>query len=271
MGTNLLKYTLTLERGTYPERVVNYAISTPMKSIVDLRDKLPVIYDQGNLGSCTANALSYCFDFVDDTSFYPSRLFLYYNTRLLDKNINQDAGSTLTQGIRALERYGISSENTWPYIINRFKIKPCDASYNEGTKHKVLNANRVAQTLASMKGCLNQGFPFVTGILIYSSFESTLVSKTGNVPMPNTKREKLLGGHAVTCVGYNDIRGVWIMKNSWGSLWGDRGYFYLPYPYLLSKTLSGDLWQITKVSVLSTPKKIMVYKKLEQTKFLKRY
>lgn len=271
MGTNPLKYNLLLERGTYPERVLNYTISSPMKAIVDLRNKLPVVYDQGSLGSCTANALCYCFDFVDDTTFYPSRLFLYYNTRLLDKNINQDAGSTLTQGIRALERFGISSENTWPYIINNFRNKPSDVSYNEGTKHKILNANRVIQTLSSMKGCLNQGFPFVTGILIYSSFESISVSKTGYVPMPNTKTERLLGGHAVTCIGYNDQKGIWIMKNSWGPSWGDRGYFYLPYAYLLSNKLSGDLWQITKVSILSIPKKIMIYKKLEQTKFLKKY
>jgi C1A family cysteine protease len=80
----------------------------------------------------------------------------------------------------------------------------------------------------------------------------------------------LLGGHAVTCVGYNDAKGVWIMKNSWGSRWGDKGHFYLPYAYLLSTRLSGDMWQITKVKVLTTAQKIMVYKKLETTKYIKK-
>jgi C1A family cysteine protease len=88
--------------------------------------------------------------------------------------------------------------------------------------------------------------------------------------MPNTRTEQLLGGHAVTCVGYNDAKGVWIMKNSWGIGWGDKGNFYLPYNYLLSASLSGDLWQITKVYVLSTPQKIMINKTLEKTKFLRK-
>jgi C1A family cysteine protease len=278
MALNPIKYSLIVERGMCPERVVDFTITTLSKNniivpkiipaIVDLRNKLPVIYDQGNLGSCTANALCYCFDYVDDTNFYPSRLFLYYNVRMLDKNVNQDAGSTLTQGIVALEKYGISSENLWPYIIPKFRDKPSPNAYLDASKHKLLSAKRVQQTMSSMKGCLQSGFPFVTGIMIYSSFESNVATKTGYIPMPNTRTERLLGGHAVTCVGYNDTRGVWIMKNSWGTGWGDNGNFYLPYNYLLSASLSGDLWQITKVYVISTPRKIMVNKKLEQTKFL---
>ena len=272
------KYCLIIERGTFPERVTDYTIlklSLPSKvsypSIVDLRNKLPVVYDQGNLGSCTANALCYCFDFIDDTTFYPSRLYVYYNTRMLDKTINEDVGSTLTQGINALQRYGICSEKTWPYIINRFRLKPSSSAYIDGSKHKVLRANRVLQTMSSMKGCLNQKLPFVTGIMVYSSFESDVVTKTGYVPMPNPQKEQFLGGHAITCIGYNDVKKVWIMKNSWGVNWGDRGYFYLPYDYLLSTTLSGDLWQITQINVLSKSQKIMVNKRLEATKFLKKY
>ena len=108
-------------------------------------------------------------------------------------------------------------------------------------------------------------------ILIYTSFEGRVVNTTGYVPMPNTKTERLLGGHAVICVGYNDAKGVWIMKNSWGTRWGDSGYFYLPYNYLLSSTLAGDMWQITKVEIISKNRKIMVNKMLEKTKYLKKY
>jgi len=277
MSIDFQKYSLIIEQGACPEKVKDYTLlssnrtSASSLKVVDLRNKLPVVYDQGSLGSCTANALCYCFDYIDDTSFYPSRLFLYYNVRLLDKSVNQDAGSTLTQGINALEKYGVCNENLHPYIISRFKNKPTSNAYLDGSKHTVLSSNRVLQTISSIKGCLARNLPFVTGIMIYTSFESIQVAKTGYVPMPNTTKEQFLGGHAVTCVGYDDNKRVWIMKNSWGVNWGDRGYFYLPYDYLLSNTLSGDMWQITQIRVLSKPQKVVVNRKLESTKHLKRY
>lgn len=266
------KYNLKVERGMCPEKIKNYSLSgsVSLPTSVDLRSKLTVMYDQGQLGSCTANALCYCFVF-NDNKWSPSRLFLYYNERMLDKDINEDAGSTLTQGINALIKYGVCSEKLWSYNINKFSVKPPTAAYVEGEKHQVLTSARVLQTLASMKGCLNSGFPFVVGIEVYQSFESDAVAKTGMVPMPNTKTEQLLGGHAITCVGYNDTKGVWIMKNSWGAGWGDKGYFYLPYAYLLSNSLAGDMWQVTKVEVLTTSQKIMVNKALEASKHLKKY
>jgi len=270
MATNPTKYSLIIERGTFPERLTDYTVTTPLPGVVDLRSKLKIMYDQGDLGSCTSNALCYSFVFNNST-YTPSRLFLYYNERMLDRDVSQDAGSTLTQGINALEKYGVCQESTWPYIINKFAIKPPANAYTEGAQHEVLSALRVKQTMASMKGCLSSGFPFVTGIEVYSSFEGTVATNTGYVPMPNTKTEQLLGGHAVTCVGYNDAKGVWIMQNSWGTSWGDKGYFYLPYNYLLSSSLAGDMWQITKVHVLSTPQKIMVRRINEATKHLKRY
>jgi len=264
------KYSLVLEYGMMPERVKNYSVSTSLPGMVDLRSKIPIMYDQGELGSCTANAL--CYSYVSENkTLNPSRLFLYYNERILDKDINEDIGSTLTQGINALEKYGICSEKTWPYNINNSSVKPSVKAYCEGSKYEILNASRVQQTVTSMKGCLHSGLPFVVGIEVYSSFESPIVNNTGYVPIPNTKTEKLLGGHAVICVGYNDARNVWIMQNSWGTQWGDNGYFYLPYNYLLSSTLAGDMWQITKAKVISSQQRISINKRLEETKYLKMY
>jgi len=228
------KYCLIVERGVSPEKVVNYSISTPLPTNVDLRNKIPIMYDQDNLDSCTANALCYSFVF-DNTTYRPSRLFLYYNEKELNNN-----ESTLSQGINALKTYGICDEKSWPYDINNCAVKPPTTAYTEGLLHQVLSANRVQQTMSSMKGCLSSGLPFVVGIEIYLSFESTVATNTGYIPMPKTKTEQLLGGHAVICVGYNDARGVWIMQNSWGSGWGDKGYFYLPYNYLLSPSLAGN-------------------------------
>jgi C1A family cysteine protease len=191
---------------------------------------------------------------------------------MLDKDVSNDTGSKLSEGINALEKYGVCQESTWPYIINNFAIKPPVNAYTEGEHHQILSAKRVQHTMSSMKGCLNSGFPFVLGIEIYSSFESQEVTNTGYVPMPNTKKEQLLGAHAVTCVGYDDEKNVWIMQNSWGTLWGDSGYFYLPYNYLLSSTLAGDMWQITRVRVLSQQQKILINKTNEVAKYkIKKY
>jgi C1A family cysteine protease len=99
-----------------------------------------------------------------------------------------------------------------------------------------------------MKTCLASGFPIVVGIAVYSSFESGTVAKTGVVPMPKSN-EECLGGHAVVCVGYDDKAQTWIMRNSWGLGWGNKGYFTLPYLYLLDSSLCSDLWCITSLKI----------------------
>ena len=242
------KYTLTVEKGIAPERVRNFASRYRVAAKVDLRSKIKIMYDQGNIGSCTANALCYAYVFGAPT-FSPSRLFLYYNERVLDGgDYTIDDGSTLSQGINALETYGVCKESSWAYITNNIAVKPSKEAYIEGLKNEVLMASRVLQTMDSMKGCLIAGYPFVVGFEVYSSFESSKVSATGMVPMPNTVTEPLLGGHACICLGYDDSKKVWIMQNSWGTGWGDKGYFYLPYAYLTSSELAGDIWRILKIS-----------------------
>ena len=99
----------------------------------------------------------------------------------------------------------------------------------------------------SMKNSLFNGNPFVVGFLVYESFESQKVANTGYVPLPKLGKEKLLGGHAVTRVGYDENKQVWIMRNSWGTGWGENGYFYMPYKYLTSDLASGAFWTITKM------------------------
>ena len=244
------KYNLIIERGVADEKIISYS-ETSTVSKVDLRSKIPFTYDQGNLVNSTANALCYCYIFINPTC-NPSRLFLYYNERKLDNNILGDPSLTLSQGINALEKFGICSEIMWPYLINTFTNKqPSVDAYSEAEKNQAIKGYRVEQTSTSLKGCLNSGDPFVVGILIYESFESKNASKTGMIPMPNVVHEKLLGGHAVTCIGYDDTSQVWIMKNSWGSNWGDHGSFYLPYKYLLDTKLTGDIWKISKFNINS--------------------
>jgi C1A family cysteine protease len=112
---------------------------------------------------------------------------------------------------------------------------------------KALQYQSVPQVLAQMKGCLASGYPFVYGFTVYESFESTQVAQTGIVPMPASS-EKVLGGHAVLAVGYDDSSQRFIVRNSWGPGWSLKGYFTVPYAYLTDSNLSDDFWTIRLVA-----------------------
>lgn len=232
---------------------------------VDLRPKIKFIYDQGLLGSCTANALCYTYLFNYQISV-PSRLFLYHNSLVLQNNLN-DVGSTLGNAINALNNNGLCNEKTWPYIISKFRNTPSQLAFDEGKISNKIDSSKVFQTLNDLKTCLASGSPFVCGIYVYSSFLNINVSRTGNIPLPNTRRESFLGGHALTCVGYDDTRQVFIMVNSWGNKWGDKGFCYIPYTYLTNRNLSGDFWKISSpnaqpIQIPSYNKKLLLLKKI---------
>lgn len=243
------KYSLKIEKQTATTFKFHNIDAKTLPPVVDLRNKCPPIYNQLQLGSCTANALVACFQY-DDMKFYGSRLFLYYNERYLDNNVYSDAGSTLSQGIRALKKYGLCSEKLWTYSDNgtKFMTKPSKQCYTEALNHQVLSATNISPDLISMKKSLASNEPFVLGILIYESFETDNVSRTGIVPMPQ-RNESILGGHAILCVGYDDTKSMFIMRNSWGTNWGDNGYFYIPYEYITNSNLASDFWNITKIEI----------------------
>lgn len=223
-----------------------------LPSKVDLRrDDLPV-FDQGALGSCTANAISAAFAFnvlkQQEEAFYiPSRLFIYYNERLMEGTVNIDSGAMIRDGIKSINKVGVCTEDTWPYVISKFTNKPTDSCYKEAADNKAIKYERLNRSLYDFKSCLASGFPFVGGFAVYESFESREVAKTGKMPMPG-KDERSLGGHAITVMGYDDEIQCFIVRNSWGVRWGDKGHFYMPYDYLLNRQLSDDFWVVQKVS-----------------------
>lgn len=224
----------------------------PLPHKVDLRlDGIP-IFDQGALGSCTANAISAAFAFSilkqGEESFYiPSRLFIYYNERLMEGTVNQDSGAMLRDGIKSINKVGVCDEILWPYVISKFKDKPEDNCYKSASQNKAVKYERVNRSLYDFKSCLSEGLPFVGGFTVYESFESKEVAKTGKMVMP-LSNESPIGGHAILVMGYDDEIGCFIVRNSWGTKWGDKGYFYMPYEYLTNSHLSDDFWVIQKVS-----------------------
>jgi C1A family cysteine protease len=225
------------------------AIELP--SFVDLSGSCPSVYDQGQLGSCTANALAALYQTIQDinrptASFTPSRLFIYYNERALEGTINQDSGASLTDGIRVVTTQGCPPEPLFPYQIGLYQMKPPPIAYQTGLEHLVLNHFSLDNTNPQeIKKALAGGYPVVCGFTVYESFETEAVAASGMMPMPEP-REQIVGGHAVLIVGYNDETEMFLIRNSWGSQWGVLGYFYGPYAFFTNPDYASDFWTATK-------------------------
>lgn len=215
---------------------------------VDLQDKCPPVYDQGQLGSCTANAIGAAIEFdlkkqgLED--FMPSRLFIYYNERDMEGTTLSDSGAMIRDGIKSVNELGVCKEDMWPYDISQFTDKPPSNCYDEAQDNLVLSYKRMPRDIHQMRGCLAQGFPFVIGFTVYSYFESQEMAQNGILNIPNPDQEQVLGGHAVLVVGYNDETKKFKVRNSWSDKWGQNGYFEMPYEYLLDPDLSDDFWVV---------------------------
>ena len=213
---------------------------------VDLSTAFPEVYDQGNLGSCTAQAIAAALDFChqrkEGTRFFPSRLFIYYNERVVIDTVNEDSGASLRDGIKSVNTIGACREELWKHHIPNFKKKPTVDCYVEALNYQAVDYNKLIHTdLNQLKQCLANSFPFVFGVTLYSSF---MDNGNGIIPFPSLG-EEMQGGHAMICVGYDDARNSFLVRNSWGEKWGLGGYCYIPYPYMTHRELAGDFWCIT--------------------------
>jgi len=235
------------------------ATAAALPTKVDLRPKCPPVYDQGQLGSCTANAIAGAIEFDQIkqglTEFTPSRLFIYYNERILESTPpSVDSGAQIRDGIKSVASQGVCKEKSWPYSDQNKAPNPCPtctyakkpsaACYKEAKLHTINVYQRLNSAVINvLKGCLAGGYPFVFGFTVYQSFESQQVANTGIVPMPGPQ-EKVVGGHAVVAVGYDDSTRQFIVRNSWSATWGLKGYCMMPYGYLTDTNLADDFWTI---------------------------
>lgn len=226
-------------------------VAANLPAAVDLRPGCPPVWDQGQLGSCTAHAIGAAMAYdhrrqqLGDID--PSRLFIYYNERAMEGTIGVDAGAMIRDGVKSVAQQGVCPESLWPYDATRFAARPTPTCYQAARSDRAVSYRRVAQTLGEIRGCLASGVPVVFGFAVYESFESAAVAHSGVAPLP-AAGERALGGHAVMAVGYDDRRQRFLVRNSWGAGWGQEGYFSLPYTYLLSRGLSADFWAITVVN-----------------------
>lgn len=233
-------------------RSANYIRESQLPGAIDLRSKLSPVVNQGNLGSCTSNAIvsglrEYWLKQENDANANRrlSRLFHYWHERKLEGTVNRDSGATVRDGMKVLQKIGVCPESEWPYRIAKFRDKPDSEAEETARAYRIDSYHRI-QDLAGIKAALADGQPVVFGIWLYASFESLAVMRTGRIPYPNRNKEMLLGGHAMLAVGYRDGKkkgqGVIIARNSWGKGWGDQGYCYLPYSFFRNNRLTFDYW-----------------------------
>ncbi|MBD2042693.1 C1 family peptidase [Microcoleus sp. FACHB-672] len=221
---------------------------------VDLRHYLTNVEDQGQVGSCTANAIAGAYEYLAKRAMGDagdvSRLFIYYNARKFD-GLEGDVGSSITTSIRVLQEMGACTEATWPYDPQLWDEQPYTEAYDEATRFLIEEAEEIDVNLFAMKHCLAEGYPFAFGLRLFKSFDKA--GHKGGVPMPDLNHEdgrEEHGNHAMLCVGYSDPYKVFVVRNSWGENWGDKGYCYIPYEYMTNPEYCWQCWTIRGVSDL---------------------
>jgi len=186
-------------------------------------------------------------------------LFIYYEERVLIGSVRYDSGAYIRDGIKVVNKKGAPLENLWPYNTSKFATKPPTPAYTDALKRTVTGYQRCTN-FAAVKNAVAAGNPVTIGFTVYDSFEGAWADiphgqpGSGMMPFPNTATEQQLGGHAVCIVGYDDTmpvagkaNGRFIVRNSWGTSWGDNGYFYMPYDVIKDTRMSSDFWLISAV------------------------
>jgi C1A family cysteine protease len=239
---------------------------------VDLREWCSPVEDQGRIGSCTAHAGVGIIEYYEKKSFGrhidASRLFLYKVTRNLMK-MKGDIGGYLRTTMGAMVLFGVPPEDYWPYNDDEkeFDKEPPAFCYAFAQNYQTMKYFRhdppkegAGSILKKVKTYLAVGHPAMFGFTVYNSVEQA--EKTGRIPFPSPK-ERIEGGHAIVAIGYNDkmkiknkygkieTTGALLIRNSWGKSWGEEGYGWLPYEYVL-KGLAEDFWSILKKEWIDT-------------------
>jgi len=220
-----------------------FNVSVTLPDSIDLRSLDSPVLDQGNFGSCTGNALAgwMSFQFLKVTTDPFSRLFIYYNERKIEGDADQDAGASLSDGVKSLIDTGVCKESEWPYNDNLLFQQPSPTCYLHASNFKISKASRILD-LQGIKQSLVSGNPVPFGFSVFENFETDAVANGAPVEFPS-QFDEFLGGHAVLAVGYEPD--YLICRNSWGVNWGMNGYFKLSNDYV-NRGLATDFWSLSR-------------------------
>ena len=238
---------------------------------VDLRKQCPAVYDDKGLACSTVSALATLLEFHElrtrpNAGYEPSRLCWYYLTREMQGTQRADAGASFRDALKVVNDEGVCDEVDWPFDATCVTVAPEWATYESTPRSRPIRYRRVPQTLEALKYCLTHEWPVACGLSVYTSFESSVTRRTGQVTLPACAQDLAdvppkddghgnastapeaddddahLGGHAVVLVGYDDTEQQFIVRNSQGASWGANGYGFVPYSYLLNPLLARDFW-----------------------------
>lgn len=229
------------------------AVAIELPESVDLSADFLPVRNQGDLGACTAFATGAMVEYVRNKQklkmWSVSTLFTYYTTRQIEGTVDSDSGAYVRDALKSVVNYGVTSEKTWPYDITVFKQNPPEHAWEDALNHQAVVYYRIDPTRENILSCLAEGYPFTFGMKLYQSFVDTQCGFMVHnyLSMPDTGKEKLIGGHCMLAVGYSK----WIdgntyikVRNSWGTHVGLRGYHNIPIDYFLDPNLSSDFWTI---------------------------
>ncbi|TAF64016.1 MAG: peptidase C1 [Cytophagales bacterium] len=219
---------------------------------VDLRPHMSPIEQQGGTYSCVANAVAGAYEYLakwhTGEDYDVSRLFIYYNGRALAGMENQDGGCYIADAIEGLKQYGACAESTWEFDEEIVNDEPSEEAYEEASNFLVEDMQLVATDLNAWKSTLAEGYPIIFGLSLYDSFDQHRKKGYVDPPSKNEVSRAEHSGHAMLCVGYSDRDQVFIVRNSWGEDWGDNGYCYIPYNYIINEQYNdGDSWVIKQL------------------------
>lgn len=218
------------------------AMSTNLQDKVDLREYCSPVEDQLSTNSCVSQALVGNLEFLEKKKtgnhIELSRMFVYYTTRMFECDTKRDAGSQIRDGIKVLRKYGVCKEDLHPFTVGTHSFKPSNEAFRDAENRKITEYYRIS-SLEEMLQCINQGFPFVASIKLFTSFGESL-DNGGIVRMPSIG-EIPQGRHAILLVGFDLSTQTFIARNSWGEVHAN-GYFTIPFQYLVS--YGDDMWTI---------------------------
>lgn len=252
----------TAPNNLFQSHIVLNASELPPK--VDLRPDMTPIENQSSANSCVGNSLAGAYEYLvnkgTNVHVDVSRLFMYYNARYRANPWGRitDSGCMIHHAIGGLFDYGTCLESLWPYELWRVNMQPSAEAYQSAKDHKIVDWLQLQVRLEEMKLSLAQGYPFTFGVELFDSF--SMATQSGQVPMPSaaerdpsrfwdpTRAQQQHRYHAMLAVGYSDRWQMFIVRNSWGEQWGDKGYCYMPYAYLADPSLCFDVWVIRKLA-----------------------
>ena len=241
---------------------------------VDLRKQCPAVYDDEGLACSTVSALAALLEFHElrtrpNAGYEPSRLCWYYLTREGQGTQRADAGASFREALKVVNDEGVCDEVDWPFDTTGVTVAPEWATYESTPRSRRIGYRRVPQTLEALKYCQTHELPVACGLAVYTSFESSVTRRTGQVTLPacaqdlaevpvappkddqanastapNADDDAHLGGHAVVLGGYDDTEQQFIVRNSQGASWGANGYGFVPYSYVLNPLLARDFWVV---------------------------